>query len=68
MITLDTNVLSAMMQMVPDEIVAKWLDRQPRDSIWIATVAVMEIRFGLYAMPAGHRQVALTRALVVLLD
>jgi predicted nucleic acid-binding protein len=31
MILLDTNVLSAMMQVVPDEIITRWLDQQPRE-------------------------------------
>jgi predicted nucleic acid-binding protein len=49
MILLDTNVLSAMMQVVPDETVARWLDQQPRESIWITTITVMEIDALLYS-------------------
>ena len=67
MIILDTNVLSALMQVIPDETVAKWLDRQPSDSIWITAVTLMEIRFGLHAMPPGRRRVALTNAVTELL-
>jgi toxin FitB len=68
MILLDTNVLSAMMQFVPDKTVATWLDQQPSDSIWITTVTVMEIRFGLLAMPQGRRRTDLTKALAILLE
>jgi toxin FitB len=68
MILLDTNVLSAMMQLAPDETVAKWLDLQPSDSIWITSVTVMEIRFGLLAMPPGRRRVDLSKALAILLE
>jgi toxin FitB len=67
MILLDTNVLSALMDVVPDETVARWLDLQPRDSIWITTVTLMEIRSGLIAMPASRKQSALTNALTTLL-
>jgi toxin FitB len=68
MIVLDTNVLSALMQVAPDETVSHWLDRQPRDSIWITSVTVMEIRFGLQAMSPGRKQAALKNALVILLE
>jgi len=59
MILLDTNVLSAMMQAAPDETVARWLDQQPRESIWITTITVMEIRAGLQAMPVSRKRNAL---------
>src|SRR5216684_6266988 len=59
MILLDTNVLSAMMQVAPDETVARWLDQQPRESIWITTITVMEIRAGLQAMPVSRKRNAL---------
>jgi toxin FitB len=68
MILLDTNVLSAMMQFMPDETVAKWLDQQPSDSIWITAVTAMEIRLGLLAMPRGQKRTALTKALAILLE
>lgn len=68
MILLDTNVLSALMDVVPDESVVKWLDQQARDSIWISSVTLMEIRSGLLAMPPSHKRVALTRALGMLLE
>ncbi len=67
MILLDTNVLSAMMQAAPDETVARWLDQQPRESIWITTITVMEIRAGLQAMPVSRKRNALANALAVLL-
>jgi predicted nucleic acid-binding protein len=68
MILLDTNVLSALMHSTPDPTVAGWLDRQPRDSVWITTVTVMEIRFGLHVMQGGRKRDAITKALEILLD
>jgi predicted nucleic acid-binding protein len=59
MIILDTNVVSEIMVPKPDERVTRWLDRQPRTSIWITSVTVFEIRFGLETMPVGKRQAAL---------
>lgn len=59
MIILDTNVLSALMQLSPDERVADWLDKQPRSSIWITSVTVLEIRYGLQILPLGKRRFGL---------
>jgi predicted nucleic acid-binding protein len=67
MIVLDTNVLSALMQLVPDKNVVAWLDRQPRASIWITSITVLEIRFGLQIMPVGKRRSSLIQSFEELL-
>jgi len=59
MIILDTNVVSEIMLPKPDERVTRWLDQQPRTSIWTTSVTVFEIRFGLETMPDGKRRAAL---------
>lgn len=59
MIILDTNVLSALMLLTPDQKVAYWLDRQPRSSIWTTSVTLFEIRFGLELLPVGKRRAGL---------
>ena len=56
MIILDTNVLSALMLSEPEVVVATWLDRQARTSVWTTSVTIFEIRYGLIAMPAGRRR------------
>ena len=58
MIILDTNVVSEIMRPKPEEGVLRWLDQQPRASIWTTSVTVFEIRFGLETMPAGKRRTA----------
>ena len=68
MTILDTNVLSALMHVAPDEKVVTWLDRQPRASIWITSITVLEIRFGLEIMPGGKRRSALIQSFQELLD
>ena len=68
MIVLDTNVLSALMREVPDAKVLAWLDQQPRTSVWITSVTVLEIRFGLQLMAAGKRKRLLLAAFENLLD
>ena len=67
MIILDTNVISALMQPAPDARVVDWLDHQPADSIWLTSITVFELRFGLATLPAGKRRRALEHALVLLL-
>ena len=62
MIILDTNVLSALMSRTPERHVIAWLDKQPRISIWITSVTVLEIRFGLQIMPGGKRRRLLVAA------
>jgi len=62
MIILDTNVLSALMNSVPDRHVIAWLDKQPQISLWTNSVTVLEIRYGLQILPAGKRRTALMEA------
>lgn len=68
MIILDTNVLSALMQSTPEAIVVDWLNRQPAESIWITTITVYEIRFGLALMPQGRKRRSLELSFDRLLD
>lgn len=68
MIILDTNVLSALMRDVPDEVVVSWLDRQPATSIWTTSITVFEIVAGLERMPVGRRRTALSGAFENLLE
>nr|VFK42253.1 MAG: hypothetical protein BECKSD772F_GA0070984_11189 [Candidatus Kentron sp. SD]VFK48166.1 MAG: hypothetical protein BECKSD772E_GA0070983_11158 [Candidatus Kentron sp. SD]VFK77680.1 MAG: hypothetical protein BECKSD772D_GA0070982_10019 [Candidatus Kentron sp. SD] len=59
MIILDTNVLSALMRSRPEPVVAKWLDGQPVESVWITTITVFEVRFGFSLLPAEERRESL---------
>ena len=68
MIILDTNVLSAMMQQIPEANVLAWLDRQPRTSIWTTSITVLEIRFGLQILAAGKRRAGLMQGFDALLE
>jgi predicted nucleic acid-binding protein len=67
-IILDTNVLSALMQTSADARVVAWLDGQPAESIWITSITVFEIRFGLAVLAAGKRRRELDAAFGRLLD
>jgi len=67
MIILDTNVLGALMRTAPEAVVVAWLDRQPADSVWITTITLFEVRFGLALLPSGQRRHKLEAAFARLL-
>ena len=56
MIVLDTNVISELMRPTPNATVVDWLDRQPTQSIWTASICVFEIHMGLSQLPDGRRR------------
>ena len=68
MIILDTNVLSALMQLQPDPQVVAWLDGQPAESIWLSTITVFEARYGLALLADGQRKSLLQQRLDGLLQ
>jgi toxin FitB len=68
MIILDTNVLSALMRERPDQEVVRWLNEQPRTSVWTTSITVFEIRFGIRILAAGKKQQVLNEAFNKLID
>ena len=67
MIILDTNVLSALMQQLPDPQVVAWLDQQAAESVWLTSITVFEARYGLALLSAGQRKTLLQQRLEELL-
>ena len=67
MILLDTNVVSAVMQNRPDPGVVRWLDQQPPDQIWLPSVVVFELRYGLAILPVGAKRTRLEEGVELLL-
>jgi toxin FitB len=61
-ILLDTNVLSGLMQRVPDQQLVEWLDDQPVESIWTTAITVFEVRIGLELLAPGGRRRELEQA------
>ncbi|HVV45267.1 MAG TPA: type II toxin-antitoxin system VapC family toxin [Bryobacteraceae bacterium] len=62
MVILDTNVLSALMLLAPDETVIRWMDRQEDQSTWVTSVSLFEIQVGVALLPFGRRREALESA------
>jgi predicted nucleic acid-binding protein len=56
MIILDTNVVSAMMRQEPDAVVRDWMDRNPLQSLWLTSISIYEIRFGIETLAQGRRR------------
>ena len=63
MILLDTNVVSEAMKPAPDEAVRAWLDEQAAETLFISSVTIAELMFGIGALPDGNRKERLTEAL-----
>ena len=56
MIVLDTNVISELWKATPDAGVLTWIDEQMVETLYLSTVTIAELRYGLATMPEGKRQ------------
>jgi predicted nucleic acid-binding protein len=63
MIVLDTNVISEAMKPAPDPTVRAWLNEQAPETLFLTSVTLAELLFGVAALPAGKRQDILAKAL-----
>ncbi|QFR34661.1 type II toxin-antitoxin system VapC family toxin [Ancylobacter sp. TS-1] len=63
MILLDTNVISEAMKPTPDDTVRAWLDEQAAETLYLSSVTIAELLYGIGALPAGKRKDRLTEAL-----
>jgi len=67
MIVLDTNVVSEAMKPAPQPVLRAWLDNQAAETLYLSSVTVAELLFGIAALPAGKRKNRLTEAVEGLL-
>ena len=56
MILLDTNVVSEVMRPKPSENVLYWLNQQHSGSLFISSITIAEICYGLRVLPNGQRR------------
>ena len=63
MILLDTNVISEPLKLAGDPAVLAWIDAQNIETLYLATITLAELRFGVAALPAGKRKDALHNSL-----
>ena len=63
MIVLDTNVVSETMKPEPAPAVLKWMNDQVAETVYISSVTVAELLFGVGALPDGRRKQQLAATL-----
>ncbi len=56
MLMLDTNVLSEIMKASPSPKVMEWWSQKSSSDLFISTVTVAEILYGIELLPKGRRQ------------
>lgn len=56
MILLDTNVLSEPLRPNPDQGVLTWLDEQAIETLYLSTISLAELRYGVAVLPDGRRK------------
>ena len=56
MIILDTNVLSEPLRKNPNVSVVEWIDSQNLDTLFITTITLAEMHFGMESLPNGRRK------------
>lgn len=68
MIVLDNNVVSEAMKPEPNSAVLAWLNQQASDTLYLTSVTLAELLFGIAALPGGKRKNTLPRTLDGLLE
>lgn len=63
MILLDTNVVSEAMKPEPNPAVRDWLDAQAAETLFVTSVTLAELMFGIGTLPKGRRRDNLSAAL-----
>ena len=68
MILLDTNVISEAMKPEPDASVRSWLNAQAVETLYLSSVTLAELLYGIGALPTSKRKTMLKGALDGLLE
>jgi toxin FitB len=62
-ILLDSNVVSEAMKPEPNPAVRDWLDEQAAETLYLSSVTIAELMFGIGTLPNGRRKDKLAAAL-----
>lgn len=68
MILLDTNVVSEAMKPEPHPSVRNWLDAQAAETLFLSSVTIAELMFGIGALPRGKRKDRLATTLAGVME
>jgi len=63
MIVLDTNIISEMMKPAPHPAVHAWLNEQAEETLYLSSITLAELLFGIGILPVGKRKDLLIQAL-----
>jgi toxin FitB len=63
MIVLDTNVVSEAMKPEPHSVVRAWLNDQAAETLYLSSVTLAELLFGIATLPTGKRKDMLAQTL-----
>ncbi|MFA5984776.1 MAG: type II toxin-antitoxin system VapC family toxin [Methylococcaceae bacterium] len=63
MIVLDTNIVSEAMKPEPNPTVLAWLNEQVAETLYLSSVTLAELLFGIAALPSGKRKDMLALAI-----
>lgn len=63
MILLDTNVVSEPLKPNADPAVVAWIDAQVVETLYLSTISVTELRYGIAVLPDGKRKESLRASL-----
>ena len=67
MIVLDTNVVSELMRPSPEAAVLAWINNQAAETLWLNSVVVSELLYGVARLPDGKRRAQLAQAVQTML-
>ena len=59
---LDTNIISELMKPVPDNAVGSWVEEHADTTLFVTSVTVAEIGYGIRSLPKGKRRDSLKKA------
>jgi len=68
MIILDTNIVSEFMTSPPSGAVLDWLNEQNTSSLYLTSITIAEINYGLSVMPEGKRRTLLNERFKLFVD
>ena len=68
MIVLDTNVVSEAMKPDPHPYVRAWLNNQAAETLYLSSVTLAELLFGIASLPVGKRKDMLAQTLDGLME
>ena len=56
MIILDTNIISELMKPLPNEQVMAWISEQQTESLFVTSITIAEISYGISILPKGSKR------------